>query len=89
MAQLNTNSAPEKWFVKHSITTKFLGMVDLFAACIASAVWFGTGAGILIWLFTMILLFSFLILLYPLRIIDYRHLMAIAIVLFFSELALF
>ena len=72
------------WFQENITKTKYLASIFLLLTLIGSIMFFGITSGVLFWLFTVTLLFSLIIILYPLNIISLKKiiiLFAISVVL--------
>jgi len=71
--QLQKNTFIDAWLQENGKTTKYLSVLIFFIALIISTLFFGTTNGILFWLFTISIILSLIIVLYPLKLVKKKH----------------
>lgn len=75
----------EKQMQKNPNPTKILGAILLIVALCNAIINFSYTSGILYWLIITMMIFSLIIVLYPLQKINYKHLLVLFTVLFILE----
>ena len=87
-AKLQKHDFFNNWLQKNTQRTKYLGLIILLITLILSIIGFGLTSGILFWLFTVTLLLSLLIILYPLNIFSIKKINILFAILVVLELIL-
>ena len=87
-AMLQQSSSVEKWLQTNEKTAKIIGILTLIIAATTATFHFGITAGILFWLITLMTILSLLVILYPFKKINYKHLIGIFTIILIIELTL-
>lgn len=82
----NHTLAFEKWIQNNKSIAKRIGVLLLIIALVSMTLFLGRTSGILVWLFVVALILSLLILVYPLKKINYTHILTLFIVLIIIEI---
>lgn len=85
-AKLDSNLFIEKWIQSNRITGKLVGCVFLCISLVISILFLGQTAGFISWLLSVIITLSLTITLIPLKILNYKHLTAAALVLLLFQI---
>lgn len=85
-ALLTSNSSIEKWMQGNQKLSKIIGLAFLVVGLVVATFNFGNTSGIFFWMFIITAILSLLIVIYPLKKINYKHLIALFLVLFIIEL---
>ena len=75
----------EKWFQKHLFLSKIIGFIALVIPLILSVKIFGSMSGLIVWLGTIMIVFSMTILFYPMRAVNYKHIVIFFVLTFIIE----
>lgn len=84
-ATLNQDYLIEKWVQKNTLYTKLLGIFLNLISLIIAIIHFGITAGSLFYIFTFTSFLSLLIVLYPLKKINYKHITVISLLIILLE----
>ncbi|WP_146746557.1 hypothetical protein [Sinomicrobium soli] len=87
-AVLSKSLRIEKWLQVHTAESKIAGSCMLFAGLSLSVLYYGTGAGIFAFFVILMTLGSLVVIVSPLKFINYRGVLVIAILSFVVELIL-
>lgn len=85
-ASLKNNLSIKKWIYNNTSSSKIIGVLLLCSSLVLAVFYFGQTSGILFWLFATIMIFSLVIITYPLQEINYKLIFVGFIVLFIIEL---
>lgn len=78
-AVLNTQYAIEKWIQSNRQKAKLIGVSILILTLVAANIVLGVTSGILFWLIALMSVLSLLVVISPLRIVNYKYLLLIFI----------
>ncbi len=78
-AVLNTQYAIEKWIQSNAQKAKLIGVSILMLTLVAATIVLGVTSGILFWLIALMSVLSLLVVIGPLRIVNYKYLLLIFI----------
>ncbi len=85
-ALLSTNLSIEKWVQNNHLISKTIGLSFFIMASIMIIIAFGLTSGILFWFVSLILILGLLVIVSPLKIITYKHIIVLFSALFILEL---
>ncbi|MDO6674118.1 hypothetical protein Q4517_00965 [Tenacibaculum sp. 1_MG-2023] len=85
-AFLIKNTPLQKWFHNNKRNTKIIGKITLLIGLLFSINFFGLSAGIITWIVTASLFLSLIVLITPLRVINYAFLYVLFTLTFLIEL---
>lgn len=85
-AFLINNTRLQKWFHNNKRNTKLIGTTTLLISLLLSITFFGLSAGIITWIVATSLFLSLIILITPLKVINYTFLTALFMLTFLIEL---
>ncbi|GFD99227.1 hypothetical protein KUL156_18200 [Alteromonas sp. KUL156] len=85
-ALLIKNTRLQKWFHNNKRNTKIIGTITLLISLLLSITFFGLSAGIITWIVAASLFLSLIVLITPLRVINYAFLTALFMLTFLIEL---
>lgn len=79
----------EKWIAEHTTVTSYFGLALLIISLGLSCFYWGWGSGVLVFFILLMSIASLIILLVPLRLINYASLLSALILCLFIETILF
>ncbi|RLK02972.1 hypothetical protein [Tenacibaculum discolor] len=85
-AYLSNTFSLQKWFQSHKHFTNIIGLIFLLVGLLLSITFFGLSAGIITWIVAVSLFLSLIILITPLRMINYAFLTVLFTLTFLIEL---
>ncbi|WP_115899753.1 hypothetical protein [Tenacibaculum gallaicum] len=85
-ALLIKNTLLQKWFHNNKRNTSIIGVITLLIGLLLSINFFGLSAGIITWIVTASIFLSLIILITPLRVVNYTFLTALFMLTFLIEL---
>lgn len=83
---LTKNTFLQKWLQNNKRNANIIGVITLFVSLLLSINFFGLSAGIITWIVTTSVFLSLIILITPLRVINYAFLSALFTLTFLIEL---
>ncbi len=75
----------EKWFQRHLFLSKVIGFMTMITSLLLAVKTFGSVSGIIVWLGTIMAVFSITILVYPMRSVTYKHIVLFFVITFIIE----
>lgn len=85
-AELNADLAMSQWFRRQRINVKGVGVALFLMATVLSVQIWGLGAGVLFFFVQLMTLGSLVVLLTPLKVLNYKWVLSLAIASFFIEI---
>ena len=85
-AMLNTNTVLEQWFQSHLKLSKIIGSVLYVIALFLCTRYLGNTSGLLFWLISLMTLLSLVIMINPIKLINYKYLFVAFIISLTVEL---
>ena len=84
-AVLHTDTLIEHWIQKNLTRSKAIGVTIFIVSILFSCIIFGKTAGILFWIMMVSLTMGLIIIFAPLRIVTYKHLFLLLVILLIFE----
>lgn len=83
--ELSSNTLLEKWFQQHTLYSKICGVFLLIATLIMVIFNFGITSGIIFWHIALMSILSLLVIISPLQKVNYKHFIALFLLLIILE----
>lgn len=85
---LNQYFKLETWLQNNEKQTKIIGVFTLVITAIISVFYLGVTSGILFWLITLMTVLCLIVILYPIKGINYKHIISVFVFILLFELIL-
>lgn len=82
------NSAIETWIQVNKNYSKAIGLLVLIVSLLSIILIFGITSGIIFWTISFISFLSTIVIIYPLKIVNYKHLIILFLILLILELTI-
>jgi len=82
------NSAIETWIQVNKNYSKAIGLLVLIVSLLSIILIFGITSGIIFWTISFITFLSTIVIIYPLKIVNYKHLIILFLILLILELTI-